>query len=207
MTIIHASNELTIGRRRLEGLETSGNYWDLGDIYIRRADASDTAAFLGHFREGAADSERKYDKLDFPHTAKGVEDWICGYLTEKSEDTCLFAIFEKPDGFIGFVEVWQTDRRMGTFRFGIWISDDKSGKGYATKSLVKILDFYFNELRYQKSDVYIYDFNIRSLEFHKKIGFTEEGRVRRQYYTSGGYHDAIYCGMTAEEYNERYSTI
>jgi RimJ/RimL family protein N-acetyltransferase len=181
------------------------NFWDLDDLIITRAETCDIASFLGHFKENGADAERKYEKLNFPATAKSIGDWIDAYLTHKREDECLFAISDKAGGLVGYIEVWETDRRMGTFKFGIKISDDKTGRGYATKSLIKILDFYFNELRYQKSDVYIYDFNVRSLEFHKKIGFSEEGRLRRQCFTKGGYHDAICCGLTAEEFNEMYS--
>jgi RimJ/RimL family protein N-acetyltransferase len=180
------------------------NYWDLGDIVIKRAELSDADVFLDFLLKSSEDADRSYEKLKFPPSIRSVEDWIKAYFISDGNDRCIFTIFEKTGGLVGFIEVWEADRRMGTYKFGIEVAEEKSGKGYASRALVKVLDFYFNELRYQKSDVYIYDFNARSLNFHKKVGFIEEGKIRRQCYTKGKYHDAFFYGMTAEEFNEKY---
>ena len=65
-------------------------------------------------------------------------------------------------------------------------------------------NYYFNELRYNKVNVYIYDYNIPSIEFHKKLGLTKEGRLRQMAYSEGKYHDIIFYGMLKSEFNELY---
>jgi RimJ/RimL family protein N-acetyltransferase len=81
--------------------------------------------------------------------------------------------------------------------------EGKAGKGFATRAFSRVLEYYFNELRYQKCSVYIYEFNEASLRFHKKLGFEEEGRLRREYYTDGKYYDSLNFGLFAEAFRVR----
>jgi RimJ/RimL family protein N-acetyltransferase len=69
-----------------------------------------------------------------------------------------------------------------------------------------VLEFYFDELRYQKCGVYIYEFNDASHRFHKKLGFAEEGRLRREYYSNGRFYDSVCYGLTAEEFRQANRT-
>jgi len=66
-----------------------------------------------------------------------------------------------------------------------------------------VLKYYFEELDYQKVTVQIYAFNEASLKLHKKLGFQQEGCLRRMIYTDGTYHDEIIFGLTVEEFKER----
>ena len=43
--------------------------------------------------------------------------------------------------------------------------------------------------------------NEASIRLHKKLGFLEEGRRRRQVFFNGEYHDEILFGMTREEFD------
>jgi RimJ/RimL family protein N-acetyltransferase len=36
---------------------------------------------------------------------------------------------------------------------------------------------------------------------HIKLGFTEEGRIRRNSFFNGAYHDDVWYGMTREEFD------
>jgi RimJ/RimL family protein N-acetyltransferase len=38
---------------------------------------------------------------------------------------------------------------------------------------------------------------------HKKLGFQEEGRRRRQVFFNGEFHDDVLFGMTREEFDAR----
>ena len=57
------------------------------------------------------------------------------------------------------------------------------------------LNYYFNELRYNKVNVYIYDYNTPSIKFHEKLGFKKEGRLRQMAYSMGKYHDTLFYGL------------
>ena len=55
-------------------------------------------------------------------------------------------------------------------------------------------------LRYHKANVYIYEFNVASQKFHEKMGFKKEGVLREVAFIDGKYIDAIYYGITSNEF-------
>ena len=217
------------------------NYWDLGDIRLRAAQAADAQMFAAHFNSSPAWIERAFERIEPPRTAGDAGRWLAGHaggatgsaadeaseadgaedatgnatgnamgdsggagdssVTGAAGDTRVFVIEDAQSGeFLGYIDVWEADARNGVFRTGVKMLEGKAGKGHATRAFARVLRFYFDELRYQKCSVYIYDFNEASHKFHKKLGFAEEGRLRREYYSGGRYYDAVYYGLTAEEF-------
>jgi len=102
----------------------------------------------------------------------------------------------------GFVITFDCDRRMGTFKYGLFLLDRFKGMGYGTEAVKIMLNYYFNELRYNKVNVYIYDYNEPSIQFHEKLGFIKEGRLRQMAYSNGKYHDIIFYGMLKDEFDK-----
>ena len=182
------------------------NYWSLGDIRLRVADRADANMFAAHFQSSPTWIERAFDVVDFPRTCEEAEKWLSGYCAEPENvrgDRRVFIIEASQNGeFLGYIDVWEADCRNGVFKTGVKMLDGKAGKGHATRGFIRVLDYYFNELRYQKCDVYIYEFNEASRRFHKKFGFVEEGRLRREYFSNGRFYDSICYGLTAEEFRE-----
>ncbi len=113
---------------------------------------------------------------------------------------------ETLDGrLIGGLSVYHCDTQNGTFGIGLGIADRTEwGKGYATEAMLLALRFVFHELRYQKCNLGVYAFNTRALRLYQRLGFVEEGCIRRNYYTGGQYHDEIQMGMTREEFDALY---
>ena len=56
------------------------------------------------------------------------------------------------------------------------------------------------ERPYQKANATVYAFNEASLALHRKLGFVDEARIRRNHFTNGEYHDELWFGMTREEF-------
>jgi RimJ/RimL family protein N-acetyltransferase len=63
-----------------------------------------------------------------------------------------------------------------------------------------VLRYFFHELRYPKVNVHIYDVNESSIALHQRLGFQEEGRLRRMGHTESRYYDWILMGLTREEF-------
>jgi RimJ/RimL family protein N-acetyltransferase len=105
---------------------------------------------------------------------------------------------------VGQISAHGIDQRNGTFEYGIGIFRDFWKEGYATEAIVLLFRYYFDELRFQKANATVYSFNAPSLAMHRKLGFKEEGCIRRNLYTNGEYHDEFWFGMTAEEFRVLY---
>ena len=106
---------------------------------------------------------------------------------------------------IGVVSTDDCDARNGTFSFGLYVDSDHRRNGYATEAVLLLLRYYFSELRYQKANTSVYEFNEASTRLHERLGFALEGRRRHSVYTNGRYHDLLLFGLTAEEYREKHA--
>jgi RimJ/RimL family protein N-acetyltransferase len=105
---------------------------------------------------------------------------------------------------VGQVTAHGISRRNGTFEYGVSIFPEHRGKGFASEAIILLCRYFFDELRFQKVNATVYAFNEASIAMQRKLGFVEEGCIRRNLYTGGAYHDEYLFGMTAEEFRGRY---
>lgn len=105
---------------------------------------------------------------------------------------------------VGSIDTHHCDVRVGKFEYGISVREQYRGNGFASEAVLLVLRYYFQELRYQKCDVGVFDFNDDSAKLHEKLGFVLEGRRRRATYTGGEFHDMLLYGITAEEFREKH---
>lgn len=115
-------------------------------------------------------------------------------------------IIETLDGqMVGEINVQLTDPRNGTFSIGIGLPERTTwGKGYAKEAMLLIMRFMFHERRYQKCNIGVYAFNQRAIGLYRRLGFIEEGRIRRAVFTNSSFHDELLLGLTVEEFDALY---
>jgi RimJ/RimL family protein N-acetyltransferase len=87
----------------------------------------------------------------------------------------------------------------GVLSYGVAIRADQRRNGYAGEAIQLVLRYYFCERRYQKANVSVYAFNEASIALHRRLGFQEEGRLRRTIFSNGRYWDELLFGITVEE--------
>lgn len=118
-------------------------------------------------------------------------------------DNFAFQIEELASGELtGCIDTHHCDPRTGVFSYGIALDERFRGKGLAKEAVLLVLRYYFQERRYQKCDVGVFDFNTDSARLHEKLGFTLEGRRRRATYTGGQFHDMLLYGITDDEFRQ-----
>lgn len=71
---------------------------------------------------------------------------------------------------------------------------------------VQGLKYAFTEIKTHKVVGEVLDFNERSIAFHNKLGFLQEGRLRSQYCHSDKYFDIITFGLLNTEWEKRRLT-
>lgn len=111
------------------------------------------------------------------------------------------------DLMVGGINVNEVDQTNGTFAYGIGIHPQHKGNGYATEAVLLILRFMFDERRFQKCEARVYDYNAASRSLHRKLGFVEEGRLRRHLFLGGAYHDELVFGLTVDEFHALYPAL
>jgi RimJ/RimL family protein N-acetyltransferase len=175
------------------------NYWQGELVRMRAIESGDWQ----HFFEWNRDTfiEQTTDSIHFPQSQEKVQKWAAeAALAEPNNDAYKWVIDNHAGEFVGTLNTHNCNPRHGTFQYGLAIRREFWRKGYASEAIQIVLRYFFGELRYQKVNVHIYDFNQASLDLHRKLGFREEGRLRRTGYTAGRYYDWILMGLTREEF-------
>ncbi len=181
------------------------NYWQGKKIKLRAFEEKDIQKYLDERNDPDSVRQLYEDYIEFPLSENEMRNSIENYLRSLNGNDKRLFVIENFDGeYVGEISIWYTHRRNGVFRYGIFLDERMRGKGYAGDALTVVLDFYFNELNYQKCSPTVYEFNLNSQKFHKKMGFIEEGRLRSDVFVRGKYHDMIYYGMLRDEFNQKY---
>jgi RimJ/RimL family protein N-acetyltransferase len=84
---------------------------------------------------------------------------------------------------------------------GLDIHKDFRGKKLAEAIYVKLLNWCFRIMEYNRVWLMVADFNIRAKNLYTKMGFVLEGRQREALYRFGSYHDYLIMSILRKEYN------
>ena len=117
----------------------------------------------------------------------------------------MFIILDNDGLAVGCANINSMDERNGTFSTGVIIYDGEHGKGYATSALTILANYAFKERRFNKWNSGYIKGNDASEAMHDKLGFTIEGIIRESIFHNGTFWDEVLCGMTVEEFMDKYS--
>jgi RimJ/RimL family protein N-acetyltransferase len=176
------------------------NIWQGKLVRLRGVEAEDWEIYY----RWSVDTE--FDQLSyhmvFPPTKEYYKQWTAELAAKNPDKSDVFRwmIEDTVGEVVGTINTNNCNRRNGTFGYGLGIRREHWRKGFATEAIWLVLRFFFHELGYQKVNVTVYAFNEASLALHRRLGFVEEGCLRRMIYTEGVYHDEYHFGMTREEF-------
>ena len=151
------------------------------------------------------ESDRLLYQIPFPSSRDRVRTWVEEAARSHTPGENFDFQIERLDGeMVGSIGVHHCNLRFGTFMYGLAILPQHQRKGYASEAIRLVLRYYFQERRYQKANTEVYSFNEPSIRLHEKLGFVQEGRLRRTVFTQGRYFDRLQYGMTREEFEARW---
>lgn len=123
----------------------------------------------------------------------------------KSKYCSFFAMHLKDDTFIGTMKINYLDDAgliSQCADIGIMIGHRECwGKGLATESLALICNYAFNRLGARKLTAGANASNAGVIKAFKKIGFVEEGLLRKKLFVEGTYHDHALLGCFKDEFD------
>ncbi|WP_028800172.1 GNAT family N-acetyltransferase [Streptomyces sp. 142MFCol3.1] len=172
-------------------------------VRLRAIEPDDWTAFARFADEGG----RRGNRLDLPRSAESYRAWAKEQTVAKCDDDRFRLAIETTDTgeLVGTIGSHRTGLRSGWFEFDVTVGADHRRKGYATEALVLVLRFMFAERRYHKCLAVIFAHNEASLALTRRVGFTEEGRLREHVFFAGRHHDLVMMGMLAEEFDQRHT--
>ena len=178
-----------------QGEKTRLRPWRLEDAELRFLASLDSPTLALH-----------QDGIVLPTSVELQRAWLEKAAGLQDDGMIRFAM-DNLDGFtVGWVTLHSRDQKNGTFGFGVAVYRAYRGHGYAVDAVRILLKYGFWEQRYQKCNSACLHTNEASIRLHKKLGFIEEGRIRRNCFSNGEYQDEALFGMTREEFDELMHT-
>lgn len=92
---------------------------------------------------------------------------------------------------IGLVELIEIDYIHRRAEFQIIICPEHQNKGFSSKATRMALAYAFNTLNMHKIYLVVDNENKKAIHVYEKLGFTTEGLLKEEYYTTGSYRDAL----------------
>ncbi|HYI11040.1 MAG TPA: GNAT family protein [Thermoanaerobaculia bacterium] len=104
-----------------------------------------------------------------------------------------FAIERKDDRtHIGNASLHDIDWVSRTSAFGLFIGEPTAwNRGFGSDAIRTLVRFAFDEMNLQKLRINIFDYNDRAKHVLDAQGFVQEGRLRREFYRDGAFHDIV----------------
>jgi RimJ/RimL family protein N-acetyltransferase len=139
--------------------------------------------------------------IELPTSVEALKSFLEKYVDCKDVDGIIIFRIENHAGVtVGGISLHSRNRKNGTFGFGVNVQREHRRKGYAEDAVKILLRYAFQQQRFQKCNSACVDKNEASIQLHKKLGFKEEGRRRRQFFLNGEFHDDVLFGLTREEF-------
>ena len=104
-----------------------------------------------------------------------------------------FAIERKDDRtHIGNASIHDIEWVSRTAKFGLFIGEPSAwNRGFGSDAIRTLTRFAFDEMNLHKLRINIFDYNDRAKHILESHGFVQEGRLRREFFRDGTYHDIV----------------
>jgi RimJ/RimL family protein N-acetyltransferase len=139
----------------------------------------------------------RYLEIVWPESAAGTRGFV---EAQRASATSVLFLVEtlggEPVGACGLEAISPRVRKAG---LGIWIDQERWGRGFGTDAVRTLCRFGFREMNLSRIWLQVFDINPRGVRAYEKVGFREEGRLRSDQFVDGRPHDVIVMGLLAEE--------
>jgi RimJ/RimL family protein N-acetyltransferase len=111
-----------------------------------------------------------------------------------------FAIERKDDRtHIGNASIHDIDWVSRTAAFGLFVGEPSAwNRGFGSDAIRTLVRFAFEEMNLRKLRINVFEYNDRAKHVLETQGFVQEGRLRREFYREGSWHDLLILSIFRE---------
>jgi diamine N-acetyltransferase len=173
-----------------------------GIVYLRPAERHDVPLFVRWLN----DLRTTRTLLMFgPMSETSEERWFEQMLEHQGKDRWHFVVCRRADDRpVGVLDLHDVDLRNGSASLGILIGDPAdTGQGYGSDALRALVGFGFDQLRLERIELDVFDYNEGARRVYERVGFRHEGTLRRAVYRDGAFHDIHRMAILRDEWSSR----
>lgn len=132
-------------------------------------------------------------------TVEFIKMCVKGFAENRSLNTVI--LFKgNVVGVAGFNSI---NRSNNTASIGYWLGEGYQGNGIMTRVAKALTDYAFTELQLNKVEIRAAVGNKKSRSIPERLGFVNEGCIRRAEWLYDHYVDHVVYGVLADEWNEK----
>ena len=131
-------------------------------------------------------------KSRYPIAFQNEVEWLQRAM-EASATERHFAIERKDDrSHIGNASIHDIDWVSRTAWFGLFIGEPTAwNRGFGSDAIETLVRFAFEDMNLHKLRINVFDYNERAKHVLQSRGFVQEGKLQRDFYREGTYHDIV----------------
>ncbi len=169
---------------------------DLSDgvVLIRRLRATDAPAFAQAF----ADDPALGTMIGSEHDPS-VED-VAKQASNEGVHALAIADAENDAEFLGGIGMYRVDERHRRGEVGFWLTPQARGRGIATRAIRLLTTWAIDELGLDRVELTTTPDNAATRALAQKLGFTEEGTMRRRNLERGRRVDVVMFAVLKDEW-------
>lgn len=140
--------------------------------------------------------------VPYPYKLEDADNFLSFLESIKENNSMLeWGIFLKNSKtFIGMISLEEIDYDIRKAELGYWLAKNYWQQGYTYRAASLVLDYSFKTLNLQRIEAYIVKNNIGSMKLLEKLGFQQEGLLRRAALNKGKLVDR-YIYSLLKKYN------
>ena len=121
--------------------------------------------------------------------------WFANVSNNPAVSLLIYEQVGKSQGFVNITRTCSAE----VADWGFYLAPD-APKGSGSELGKQSLNYAFAQLSLHKLCGQALGFNTRSIAFHKRLGFTEEGCLREQHFDGSQFHDVLCFGLLSHEW-------
>ena len=136
-----------------------------------------------------------------------LEEHRAWFERSKLQTTSVYLVFDVQDQPAGLVYFTDIDKNNSKSHWGFYLGEENIPRGSGTVMGVLGLDYAFTQLKIRKLCGEAFAFNDASIRFHKRLGFSEEGRFIKHVLRRGVYEDVVSFALFREDWLNKQQNL
>lgn len=121
---------------------------------------------------------------------------------EPPEHKFRFAV-EVDGEVIGSCQLHRVDHYRSLAELGIGIGRDYWNKGYGQDAVRTLVEYAFRNVNLRRVSLEVLADDARAVSAYRRVGFVEEGRLRKRDWYDGAFHDSLVMAILRDDWAQK----
>lgn len=167
-------------------------------VIIRKANKIDASALIEYLNVIGGESDfLTFGREEFGRDVKGEEEFIENTLRKKNALLIIAEVNGKIVGNLNF-SGGSRERTAHTGEFGVSVLKEYWGKGIGEELIKYLIQWSKNSGIIRKINLRVRTDNSGGIRLYNKLGFIEEGRLKREFIINDKFYDSILMGLVID---------